>query len=161
MNKTLKKMYSLYRSTLLQSHQKHGWKCISRLWYDSIPCGAHRDELPRRPSGGGRVAPVAGWAAWVSFGDASGGEGGLLKMVPFLPRLISHGWSLRDDLCLASSTRLQTTLKGHSTSSTFLYPVLTSLSFLPVLIPRWPLSTHSAGKGHHSVCNLNRDTIFY
>ena len=85
MNKTLKKMYSLYRSTLLQSHQKHGWKCISRLWYDSIPCGAHRDELPRRPSGGGRVAPVAGWAAWVSFGDASGEKAVSSRWCPFSP----------------------------------------------------------------------------
>lgn len=58
---------------------------------DSFPCGAHRDELPTCPRGGGHVAPVAGWAAWVSFGDASAREGSLLKTVPFLPGLIFHG----------------------------------------------------------------------
>lgn len=138
MDQTFKKIYSLYRSTLLHSQQKHGWKCIARLWYDSFPCGAHCGEMPRCLSEVGCVAPVAGWAAWVSFRDASGGEGGLLKIVPFLPGLISHGWSLRDDLGLASSTHLETTLKSHSTSRTFLHPVLTSLSLLQVLIPRRP-----------------------
>ena len=154
-------MYSLYRSTLLQSHQawlKAHLKIV--VWFFSLWCtelwwAAQMSQWRR----------TCGPSCWVGclgiLRGCLGGEGGLLKMVPFLPGLISHGWSLRDDLGLASSTRLQTTLKGHSTSSTFLYPVPTSLSFLPALIPRWPLNTHTAGKGHHSVCNLNCDTIFY